>query len=110
MPSKKRTRKKGGISEREFIIGFFVLLAWVGISVLLILEGDALTSLTWVPTRLTQSVIPIGAVLFIIAESMSLPELWRMVKSANGISAHDTVEISEENHNNFDTSKEELNK
>lgn len=93
-----------------FVIGFFVLLAWVGISVLQVLEGDALTSLTWVPTRLTQSVIPIGAVLFIVAESMSLPELWRMAKSTNGITAHEVVEIPNENNSNFDPSGEELSK
>jgi hypothetical protein len=35
-----------------------------------------LVSLPWVPQRLTQSVIPIGAVLFIIAELVTLPEVW----------------------------------
>lgn len=75
------------------IIGFFVLLAWVGIDVLKVLEGDALTSLTWVPTRLTQSVIPIGAVLFIIAELLSLPGLFQMAKSAEGLDEHGAAEI-----------------
>jgi TRAP-type C4-dicarboxylate transport system permease small subunit len=93
-----------------FVIGFFMLLAWVGISVLQILGGDALTSLTWVPTRLTQSVIPIGAVLFIIAETMSLPGLWRMAKSTNGITAQYAVEIPNESNNNLDSSGEELSK
>lgn len=70
------------------IIGFFVLLAWVGIDVLKILGDYSLTSLTWVPTRLTQSVIPIGAVLFIIAEIMSLPSLFQMAKSEEGLAEH----------------------
>ncbi len=56
-------------------IGFFVLLAWLGVEVLLILEGDTLISLPEVPTALTQSVIPIGAVLFITAQLLSLPEI-----------------------------------
>ena len=62
------------------IIGFFGLLAWVGVDVLIILEGDNLVSLPQVPTRLTQSVIPIGAVLFIIAEILGLPKLLREAK------------------------------
>lgn len=93
-----------------FIIGFFVLLAGVGVMVLQVLEGDALTSLTWVPTRLTQSVIPIGATLFVVSEILSIPDLWKMAKSANGIVAHDAVEIPKKNDNVFDKIKEKPNK
>ena len=70
------------------IIGFFALLAWVGVDVLIILEGDSLVSLPQVPTRLTQSVIPIGAVLFIIAEVLGLPELIRKAKKPDGFAHH----------------------
>lgn len=56
-----------------FVIGFFALLAWVGLQVLDVLEGSYLISLPTVPVQLTQSVIPIGAVLFILAELLSLP-------------------------------------
>ena len=66
------------------ILGFFALLAWVGVDVLIILEGDNLVSLPQVPTRLTQSVIPIGAVLFLIAEIMGLPDLIREAKKPDG--------------------------
>ncbi len=66
------------------IIGFFALLAWVGIDVLIILEGDSLVSLPQVPTRLTQSVIPIGAVLFIIAEALGIPNELREAKKPDG--------------------------
>ena len=38
-------------------------------------EGSYLIGLPWMPTRLTQSVIPIGAVLFVIAELLSLRNL-----------------------------------
>lgn len=54
------------------VIGFFVVLAWAGWRVLLVLEGNYLVSLPWMPTQLTQSVIPIGSVLFIMAELLSL--------------------------------------
>ncbi len=52
-----------------------------------------LVSLTWVPVQFTQSVIPIGAVLFIVCELLSLPEYWRM--TAQGRS-HEHAEIEEE--------------
>ena len=79
------------------VIIFFILLAWVGWQVLIILEGDTLISLTWVPTRLTQSVIPIGAVLFVIGQLLSFPEMWRQATSDKGIAGHDDVEIPDEN-------------
>jgi TRAP-type C4-dicarboxylate transport system permease small subunit len=71
------------------ILGFFGLLAWVGVDVLIILEGDTLVSLPQVPTRLTQSVIPIGAVLFIIAEILGLPDLIREARKPDGFANHE---------------------
>ena len=64
----------------EFVfLAFFVLLAWAGWEVLLVLEGDSLVSLRWVPVQLTQSVIPVGAVLFIICELLAAPAYLKMV-------------------------------
>ena len=60
-------------------LAFFVLLAWAGWQVVMILEGDTLISLRWVPVQLTQSVIPIGAVLFIICELLAAPAYLKMV-------------------------------
>lgn len=58
-------------------IGFFVLLAWLGMVVLDVLDGDTLVSLPEVSIVITQSVIPIGAILFIIAQILSMPEVLR---------------------------------
>jgi len=44
---------------------------------LVVLEGDTLISLPWISTQVTQSVIPIGAVLFIIAELLNMPQIIR---------------------------------
>lgn len=55
------------------VIGFFVLLAWVGYSVLEVLATDSLVSLPAVSVAWTQSVIPIGATLFVIAQLLNLP-------------------------------------
>jgi TRAP-type C4-dicarboxylate transport system permease small subunit len=61
------------------VITFFALLAWYGFQVLRVLGGDTMVSLP-VPTQLTQSVIPIGAVLFIVAQLLSLPEVLRQAR------------------------------
>lgn len=56
-------------------IGFFSVLAWAGIRVLTVLGGTTLVSLPAVPMSVAQSVIPIGAVLFIAAQLLSLPDV-----------------------------------
>jgi len=56
-------------------IFFFGLLAIMGIKVVQVLKGDTLVSLPNVSLQLTQSVIPITAVLFVIAELIRLPDL-----------------------------------
>lgn len=69
------------------VIGFFALLSWFGVEVLVILHGDSLVSLPWVPTRFTQSVIPIGGVLFIIAQLLSLPDVLRQARGSGIVDA-----------------------
>jgi TRAP-type transport system small permease protein len=59
------------------VLSFFVVLAWAGVKVLTVVGGTTLVSLPWVPVLVTQSVIPIGAVLFIVAQLMSLPDVLR---------------------------------
>ena len=86
------------------VIGFFALLAWVGFEVLVILKGDTLISLPEVPTRLTQSVIPIGAVLFIIAEVIGLPELLKKASKPDGFA---NVDIPDETKTNSETAAKE---
>lgn len=58
-------------------IFFFGLLTVTGISVVRILKGDTLVSLPDVSLQVTQSVIPIAAALFVIAELIRLPGLLR---------------------------------
>ena len=57
------------------VIAFFVLVGWTGYTVLGVLETDHLVSLPDVPVSWTQSVIPISAVLIIVAELMNLPRV-----------------------------------
>lgn len=76
------------------VIGFFALLTWFGVQVLQILEGDTMVSLSWVPTQLTQSVIPIGGALFILAQLLSLPEVLQQARG-RGIEDHEQKPVAE---------------
>lgn len=58
------------------VVTFFVLLAIYGFEVLRLLAGGALVSVP-IPVAVTQSVIPIAATLFIIAELLNLPVILR---------------------------------
>ena len=71
------------VAGEAVVIAFFLIAAWAGWRVLVILEGSGMVSLPWVPTRLTQSVIPIGSVLFVIAQLLSLPEMLRRDEDAD---------------------------
>src|SRR6266542_5493867 len=62
------------IFSEACVFAFFILLAWTGLQVLDVLGNDTMVSLDWVPLRLTQSAVPVGAVLFIIAEALRLPK------------------------------------
>lgn len=62
------------IVAEMFVIGFFVVLGWAGWTVLEVLGTDYLVSLPEVSTSYTQSVIAIGACLYVIAELLRLPE------------------------------------
>ncbi|SFU76423.1 TRAP transporter small permease [Halomonas korlensis] len=57
-------------------ITFFVLLAIYGVHVIGVLGGSTLVSVP-IPVALTQSTIPIGAALFVIAELLNLPDILR---------------------------------
>ena len=77
------------------VFAFFIVLAWTGMVVLGVLQGMSLISLPGVPVQFTQSVIPIGATLFIVCEALSLPEYWHRLRE--GISA-DVAEVTEQMH------------
>lgn len=67
------------------VIGFFALMAWIGFSVLEVLATDYLVSIPQVSVKYTQSVIPIGASLFVIAELLRLPELLRAAAAGTSV-------------------------
>ena len=88
-----RFRMAAVIAGEAIVVIFFVLMAIAGFEVLAVLDGMMLTSLRWVPIQFTQSVIPIGAILFILCQLLSLPDYW--AKTRAGISL-EHAEIEEE--------------
>ena len=66
------------------VIVFFAVLAWTGWYVIEVLATDTLVSLPAVSVQYTQSVIPISAVLFIIAELLRLPLLLAEARKPHG--------------------------
>jgi TRAP-type C4-dicarboxylate transport system permease small subunit len=80
-PARQRTAL---LIREAVVIGFMGVAAWAGWQVVRVVAGTSLVSLPWVSTQVTQSVIPIGAVLFIIAEVTSIPTAWSRAASRAG--------------------------
>lgn len=56
------------VISQLLVIGFFALLAWIGMRIMPILATDTMTSLPDVPMNWVQSVIPISAVMILVVE------------------------------------------
>lgn len=85
------------IAAEIIVLTFFVILTVTGLEVLDILQGDTLVSIPSVSLVVTQSVIPITAVLFIIAELMRFPEVLADARGA-GFEDHELKEALETVH------------
>ena len=81
------------IVAETLVIGFFLVLAWYGWQVIVILAGDTLTSLPWVPVAVTQSVIPIGALLIAFAELLTVPERWHEARTGSPAHEHEETAL-----------------
>lgn len=68
------TRRLLVIFREACVVGFFLVVAWAGWQVQLVLSGTYLVSMPSVPTAVAHSVIPIGALLFIAAELSTVRE------------------------------------
>jgi TRAP-type C4-dicarboxylate transport system permease small subunit len=68
------TRRVFEIIAQVLTIAFFSLLGWVGLTILPALVGESLVSLP-IPMTVVQSVIPISAVLIVVAEVTYLIDL-----------------------------------
>jgi C4-dicarboxylate transporter DctQ subunit len=82
------------VFAEAIVFVFFIMLTWTGIQVLIVLSGDNLVSLEWMPQRVTASAIPIGAALFVIAEALRLPKLMRDARGRGFIDTETIEAIS----------------
>lgn len=69
------------------VVAFFLLLGWMGYSILEVLATDSLVSLPEVPVAWVQSVIPISAVLVVAAELLTLPAALAKARAGHVASA-----------------------
>ncbi len=72
----QKIRSAAFVLAELFVISFFLVIGWAGWYLLGVFGEETLISLPWVPLSVTQSVIPIGAALFITAEILSIPDAW----------------------------------
>lgn len=82
-----RLRVAATLFGEAVVLCFFVLLGIYGVQVLIVLDGEHLITLPEVPTQLTQSAIPVGAAMFIIAELLRLPDVLRAARGKGFIDA-----------------------
>ena len=67
------------VVNEMIVVGFFIVLAWAGFYLMSIFGEETLTSLDFIPLAVAQSALPIGCVLFIIAEILSIPKAFKTV-------------------------------
>jgi TRAP-type C4-dicarboxylate transport system permease small subunit len=72
----KPLRMVAFVLAETVIIGFFAIVGYAGLFVLKIFREETLITVPWLKLSFTQSVIPLGAVLFILAEILSMPDAW----------------------------------
>ena len=82
------------------VLLFFVMLAYYGLQVVIVLQGEHMITLPEVSSQFTQSVIPIGAAMFVIAELLRLPDV---IRAARGSGFIDTETIEAMSHGAPDT-------
>ena len=101
----KNVRVAALLLSEAIVLTFFFLMARAGLQVLDVLAGDTLVSLRWVPIQFTQSVIPIGAILFMLCQMLSLPGFLKL--TAAGISL-EHAEIEEEVETELEKNKDRV--
>ena len=65
------------------VIGFFLLVGWMGYVILGVLATYHLVSLPAVPVAWVQSVIPVSAALIVLAEVLALPLALRQARAGH---------------------------
>lgn len=72
----KDIRKILFVLSKIIIFLFFLVLTYYGTKVIIVLRGDTLVTLDWIPQSFVQSVIPVSSLLIIISEFLSCKEAY----------------------------------
>ena len=72
----KDIRKILFVLSKIIIFLFFLVLTYYGTKVIIILRGDTLVTLDWIPQSFVQSVIPVSSLLIIISEFLFYKEAY----------------------------------
>ena len=75
------------LAAEAVVYAVFLSLAYAGWYVLRVMAGETLVSLDWVPLQVTQAVVPIGCLLFVLAQGLSTPEAWRRLLTGHDAEA-----------------------
>lgn len=76
------------------IFAFFALFGWMGFSILEVLATDHLVSLSAVSVAWTQSVVPISAVLILIAQALNFPVVLAEARRGGAAKTSDLAEMT----------------
>lgn len=71
------------------VYAVFISLAWAGWRVLDVMEGMTLEALPWVSFTFVQSIVPLGCVMFIIAQLLSTPQAWARLRAGRDVEAEE---------------------
>ena len=63
--------------SKIIILIFFLILTYYGTKVIIVLRGDTLVTLDWIPQSFVQAVIPASSILIIISEFFSYEEAYK---------------------------------
>ena len=73
----KDIRKILFVLSKIIIFLFFLILTYYGTKVIIVLRGDTLVTLDWIPQSFVQAVIPASSILIIISEFFSYEETYK---------------------------------
>lgn len=76
------------------IFVFFALFGWVGFTILGVLATDHLVSLPAVSVAWTQSVVPISAVLILVAQALNFPVVLAEARRGGAAATSDLAEMT----------------
>ena len=73
----KDIRKILFVLSKIIIFLFFLILTYYGTKVIIVLRGDTLVTLDWIPQSFVQAVIPASSILIIMSEFFSYEETYK---------------------------------